>query len=214
MAFPMLSNATLLQMLSDNFEKYAPICFIYERETPKSRQVSKGIRKFYFNDEPLTNDSFKGLADAYADLVGFQVNRAANLISQYSTQSVYYYKFSYQGRYSHFYLPDSNGTIPYGVVHHDDLIYSFYISTLFPFFNASFPEKEMVQTLTTLWANFAKTGNPVSENKGTTAFPIWTPYDTKSRKYLDIGEKLVIKGNMFKERYDFWSKFYPICNCV
>lgn len=126
----MVENQTLLKILSNNFEKYAPICFIYERETPKSIEVSRGIQKFYFNNASLTNNSFKGLdnvhfdftktynshfiSQAYADLTGFQVNRAANLISQKSTQPIYYYKFSYQGRYSHFYLPDSNGTKPYG----------------------------------------------------------------------------------------------------
>lgn len=36
------------------------------------------------------------------------------LIAEKSDKAVYYYKFSYQGRYSHFYLPGSNDSVPYG----------------------------------------------------------------------------------------------------
>jgi hypothetical protein len=45
-----------------------------------------------------------------------------------------------------------------GVVHHDDLIYLFYISTLFPEFKNQDPESQMVEKLTQLWANFIQTG--------------------------------------------------------
>lgn len=51
----------------------------------------------------------------YADsTVGFGVNRAVKLISEKNNATTYYYKFGYQGRYSHFYTPDSNGTKTYG----------------------------------------------------------------------------------------------------
>ncbi|RZC36118.1 COesterase domain containing protein, partial [Asbolus verrucosus] len=151
-----MSNATLLKKLNDNFEKYAPISFLYERGTEKSKQVSRAVRKFYFGDEPLSNASLKGLAKLYADTIGFQVDRAVELLSEKCSKPVYYYEFTYQGRYSHNYLPGT--TTPLGVVHHDDLIYSFYISPLFPFFNESYPEAEMVETLTSIWTNFARTG--------------------------------------------------------
>jgi hypothetical protein len=53
----MVQNATLLKQLSDNFEKYAPICFFYGRETKRSKQISTTLRKFYLGDEPLSNAS-------------------------------------------------------------------------------------------------------------------------------------------------------------
>lgn len=43
-------------------------------------------------------------------------------------------------------------------VHHDDLIYLFYISPLFPKFDKDTPEYEMVRKLTKIHANFALTG--------------------------------------------------------
>ncbi|RZC35343.1 COesterase domain containing protein, partial [Asbolus verrucosus] len=37
-AFPIVANATLLNELSDHFETYAPVCFIYERDTDKFKE--------------------------------------------------------------------------------------------------------------------------------------------------------------------------------
>lgn len=55
------------------------------------------------------------LFQLYGDaLVGFSVNRAAKLIADHSNQTTYYYKFEYQGRYSHFYSPSNNKSEAYG----------------------------------------------------------------------------------------------------
>ena len=43
-------------------------------------------------------------------------------------------------------------------MHNDDLIYLFYIQKLFPLNKDTDPEVQTVNKLTTLWANFAKTG--------------------------------------------------------
>lgn len=45
-----------------------------------------------------------------------------------------------------------------GAVHHDDLIYLFYISRMFPEFNETDPEIRLVNTLTSTWTEFASTG--------------------------------------------------------
>ncbi|KAJ3646359.1 hypothetical protein Zmor_023949 [Zophobas morio] len=215
-AFPILSNDSLLQQVNNDFERYAPLMFIYERGTSKSKEVSRSVRQFYLGVDPITNASLQNLENAYSDsIVGFPANRAVDLISTYSNKPVYYYLFTYQGRYSHFYLPDSNGTIPNGVAHHDDLIYLFYISPLFPFFNSSFPETKMVETLSSLWANFANTGDPtdcsLNENIGNIE---WIPYDTTTKKYLEIGEKLTLKEKLFEDRYSFWRNLYPLSSNV
>lgn len=96
----------------------------------------------------------------YSDAIcGFAVNRAAKIIAEKNNLPVYYYKLSYQGRYSYFYTPDSNNSKPYGVIHGDDLIYLFYNKKLFPIFEATKPaEITMVEKMGKLWANFAKSG--------------------------------------------------------
>jgi carboxylesterase type B len=210
-AFPVVENTTLLEELSENFETFAPVCFLYERGTNKSKEISAAVRGFYLGDGALNNDSLSGLTKLYADsIIGFAVNRAANLLSQRSSAPVYYYQFTYQGRYSHFYLPDSNETVPYGVVHHDDLIYLFYISAIFPYFDDSYPEAEMVTTLTSLWATFAQTGYPILHSSETLQGINWEPYNTSTRKYLQIGQELTLREDLYQERYDFWDQLFPI----
>lgn len=104
-----------MESLDKQFEKYAPISFQYERDTENSKTISKELRKFYFGTKSIDNSSLPQLAQLYADaLIGFGVNRAVKLLSEKSDKPVYYYKFSYKGRYSHFYLPESNKTVPYG----------------------------------------------------------------------------------------------------
>jgi hypothetical protein len=95
LAILMIQNATLLKQLSDNFEKYAPICFFYGRETKRSKQISTTLRKFYLGDEPLSNASLSGLLKMYKDVVGIRVDRAVQLISRMSPKPVYYYEFAY-----------------------------------------------------------------------------------------------------------------------
>ncbi|XP_023312047.1 venom carboxylesterase-6-like [Anoplophora glabripennis] len=210
-AFNVVNNETLTKQINKDFYKIAPIAFIYERDTNRSKIVSEGVKKSYLHDKPVDQSQFTALANLYSDaIVGFSVNRAAKLISQYSSENVYYYRFSYQGRYSHFYLPDSNNTTPYGVVHHDDLIYLFYISKLFPWFNATSPEVEMVEKLTTLYANFAKTGNPTPTSTDKLDSVKWEPFTLKDQKYLDIGKKLIMNEKLYEERYAEWEKLYPL----
>lgn len=112
----LVSNASLLEALDKQFEKYAPIVFQYERNTETSRLASKDFRKFYFGSKSIDNSSLPQLAQFFADaLTGISVNRGARLFAEKMKEKpIYYYKFSYKGRYSHFYLPDSNGTVPYG----------------------------------------------------------------------------------------------------
>ncbi|KAJ8959087.1 hypothetical protein NQ318_022344 [Aromia moschata] len=205
-AFTIINNETLTREMNENFEKVAPISFEYERHTKKTTTISKALKKFYLQDKPVDKSQLTPLAQLYADsIIGFSVNRAVKLIAQYSNESVYYYRFSYQGRYSHFYLPDTNNTTPYGVVHHDDLIYLFYIARIFPLFKENSPrEVEMVTKLTTLYANFAKTGIPIPSPTEGLDNVNWEPFTLKDQKYLDIGNKLVLKERLYDDRMLLW----------
>jgi hypothetical protein len=45
-----------------------------------------------------------------------------------------------------------------GVVHHDDQMYLFFTSALFPLFKPEDPETRIVERQTKMWANFVQTG--------------------------------------------------------
>lgn len=85
--------------------------FLYERDTPKSKEVSEAFRSFYFHNKPLEYpQSLIPFGQLYADgLIGFEYHRFLNMISKYTP--VYTYFFTYKGRYSHFVNPDTNQTL-------------------------------------------------------------------------------------------------------
>lgn len=203
------ADPKLLEEMDKDFDRVAPIAFVYERNTTRSRSISSELRKAFLRTGPLTDSDRKGIGYLYADgLVGFGVHRGVKLLSTKNTECTYYYKFSYQGRYSHINLP--NSTKPYGVVHHDDLIYFFYISPLFPKFNVTDPEYTMVKKLTTMWTNFATTGNPTPHRSELLDNAHWVPYTPEKREYMDIGSQLNMKQNLYEERYSVWEKLFPL----
>ncbi|CAG9854755.1 unnamed protein product [Phyllotreta striolata] len=212
LAFNIVDNETLTQEINEKFDKNAPITFLYERNTDFSKKISKTIKSLYLEDKNIEKSQLKPLAELYADfLVNFGVNRAAKVISEHSNQSVFYYEFSYQGRYSHFYTPESNYTMPFGIGQHDDLLYLFYIQKLFPLFKENSPEEvEMVNKLTAIYANFAKTGNPIPSPSEKLDNVNWDRFTSGNNKYLEMGSKLVMKERKPEKRLQEWEKLYPL----
>ncbi|XP_045476842.1 juvenile hormone esterase-like [Harmonia axyridis] len=209
-AVDIYKHADLLKQLEENWENTAPIVFMYERDTDHSKTISKALRSYYFGDKKFDNSTVSHMTQLYADgLTGFAVNRGVKLLAEKNTQPVFYYKFNYKGRYSHYYLPDSNGTIPYGVAHHDDLIYLFYVSANFPKIGASDAESPTVEKMTSMWANFAKQGKPIPDNNEKLDSAKWEPFNIKSQRYLDIGNKLTVAEKLFEKRYGEWDKLFP-----
>ncbi|XP_063924662.1 esterase FE4-like [Zophobas morio] len=187
----LILNKTLRQELNTNFEKWAPVIFGYERHTEKSKNISRTIRQFYLGDGRLTLLSLIPLGEAFADgITGFAVNRAVDLISNKSSCSVYYYKFTYQK------------TNAFGVFHAEDILYLFDV----PIQNRIYDSK-MIEIMTSLWTNFAKHADP---NEKSSVYPIWRPYNVDTKLYLDIGQELVLRNHLFEERYALWRRLFPV----
>lgn len=56
-------NETLKQDMDENFNEIAPICFLYERDTRKSRNMSEQLRQYYLGGGSLSSEgSLEGLA--------------------------------------------------------------------------------------------------------------------------------------------------------
>ncbi|XP_049801202.1 juvenile hormone esterase-like [Schistocerca nitens] len=208
-ALQVLANDSAAEEMTEHYEKIYPISFLYERNTESSHTISKNLRSFYLHDHPIANKTRNELGELYADSITiFPVHRSARILSKINTFPVYYYQFTYQGRYSWVDAPGT--TTPYGVVHHDDLIYLFYISTLFPFFNKDDPEYVTVKRMTKMWSNFAKSGNPTSEKDDTVTVD-WKPLTASQKQYMEIGSQLTMKkGLYYYDRMSEWSKLFPL----
>uniref|UniRef100_A0A0K8VNL0 Carboxylic ester hydrolase n=1 Tax=Bactrocera latifrons TaxID=174628 RepID=A0A0K8VNL0_BACLA len=206
-AYYIQKNETTRRWLNEEFEKYAPIVLMYERDTLRSRSISTTMRSKYLANEtlelPNTLDSFGKL---YSDgIIGFEYHRFLDLISRLTT--VYTYLFTYKGRYSHFTL---NNEV-YGAVHHDELLYLLHVPVMTPLFKKTDPENIVIENLTRMWAEFAKNGNPNNATDEYLKDIKWPPYTEDKKSYLVIGKDLNIgEGGIFTKRFQIWDELFPV----
>ena len=89
-------------------------------------------------------------------------------------------------------------------------MYIYYISYAFPFFKADDPETPMVEKMTAIWANFAKTGQPILKNNELFKGVCWDVFTPKNNKYLEINSTFTMKTNLFSDRYALWNRLFPL----
>ncbi|KAI8115166.1 Venom carboxylesterase-6 [Lucilia cuprina] len=206
-AINILENEHLLRTFEYHFDQVAPICFLYNSSSPKAANISSELWNFYFGDQPLSLQlSLENLTKLYSDaLTGFAVHRFVHLAAR--STKVYYYRFSYQGQKSHINYPE-NG--PYGVVHHDDLMYLFVEPSVSRMFTDDDDDFIMVNTLTRMFSSFAYKGDPNKPSDEQLRNMRWRPFSYKKQYYLDIGDELVMRGGLNTERYELWKRLFPL----
>lgn len=150
-----LSNKTSLEILNEQFEEVAPRCFFFEGNKVKtSKEIGRILKKFYLPYDEIDVRSFNSLNNLFGDgVIGNGVHRFVHYISNFT--SVFYYKFSYLGRFSLFKYLDEK---PYGVHHADDIQYLFNSNYIGPRINKTDPENLLVERMTRIWSVFAATG--------------------------------------------------------
>ncbi|XP_065371731.1 juvenile hormone esterase-like [Calliphora vicina] len=203
-----MRNDTERQYFNDDFAKYNPIYFSYERETPKSLEISAAFRSYYFQNKSLEYpESLQSFIDLYGDgAICFSL-RYLQMVSKYVP--VYTYIFTYKGRYSHFVNPDTNQTL--GAVHHDELLYLLNLPLLTPQFKKNDPENVIIERLTRFWFEFAKKGDPNNASDDYLKEVIWPLYSEDKKQYLEIGQSLNVKSNAnLLERSQLWDRLFPI----
>ncbi|XP_013110447.2 juvenile hormone esterase [Stomoxys calcitrans] len=207
-AYYNLRNETRRQRFNDNFAKYAPLYFKYERDSHRSQCISSALYSFYFGNHSLEYPgSMKAFGQLYSDaIVGFNYYRFLKLVEKHVP--VYTYFFNYKGRYSFFRNPETNET--HGAVHHDELLYLLNFSVKAPIFRKSDPENDLIERFTRMWASFAKTGDPNKCQDEYLKDILWPTYTADRKEYLEIGSQVHLKTRgIFAERLEFWDNLFP-----
>lgn len=207
------SNTELLKRLNDDFSNVAPVTLLYGETCPKHLQdkISDSIKEFYFGHNPIDNSTRFSVIDMYSD--AWFTHGARTAIRDYIEQQsspLYYYYLSYKGSTS-FSRIFGDPYQDYGVSHGDDLQYLFPVGEqLFPEIPLSKEDHKTIDVMTTLWYNFAKTGNPTPEiTKVITAK--WKPVKTEALEYYHIGNsKLTMSSDLHAKRREFWDSL-PKC---
>ncbi|PNF39410.1 Esterase FE4 [Cryptotermes secundus] len=180
-------------------EENSVITMLLENPEDKSlvKKVAQKAQKFYFGDKRITYAPDSGITDMITDLfflVG--TNSAARLHSKRGEQ-VYYYLFDYRGKNS-FSTVGMNSTANYGPVHLDDVLYLFPQDVIFRNSKLTAEDERMVETMTALWTNFARSGEPA---------PTWKPVSSPEvLDYVRIAHDGLHHGQgLLKERSEFWE---------
>nr|CAD7256157.1 unnamed protein product [Timema shepardi] len=155
-------NATLLSDLNRNLSLLGPELMQLQRSTCKDQVPSlwKNISDFYLaRSLPITVERSKELIELYTDRSFVFASHQTNLLhAQAGHTPLYTYHFAYRGLYSYSTIFTYGNPTDFGVSHSDDLIYLFKTPAFFPAFPEGHQDLKVVDTLVTLWTNFAKYG--------------------------------------------------------
>ncbi|XP_069675498.1 juvenile hormone esterase-like [Periplaneta americana] len=215
-----LQNPEEIQKWNDHVDDFtdAPSSFQLFNEKHCGRDLWEPILNYYFGASNHTFDISKSeaLSKMYGDRkVYYPVHVATTMLSISGLQPIFVYNFDYSSS-DHMYNFSTEFGPYIGVSHGDDKLY-FFNYTHPPRSDVTSLEDMAISTFTTLWASFAKEGNPTPHVQIHDV--VWEPVQPFTQtnfhiQYLQITRavpssgKLVdlrIREDLFKERMDFWK---------
>ncbi|PSN39205.1 Venom carboxylesterase-6 [Blattella germanica] len=212
-AAPIYEKPELVLDLDKQFEYVAPISLFYKDTSSPNMlaEISQRIRKFYFKEQPIGNNTLHEVVNMYTDSFflsaadeAVRVQLARNKKNSNSAP-IYYYYFTYRGHHSFSEL-FGDPTRDFGVCHADELIYLFPSQRVFANYTPSKEEEEMADVLISMWTNFAHTGDPTPTHswKGAAWLPVRS---TDELEYLHIGSpnEIYMKRGLLTQRAQFWN---------
>jgi para-nitrobenzyl esterase len=155
-----------------------------ESKTKYGDKADEFLRIFPAN----TNDEVKTIKQRQS-MINF-AGMPSHLLAIYTNKSSYLYQFSH--------VPPDKPNFPnYGAFHTSEVPYT--LHTLHTWKRDwQQLDKDLENTISTYWVNFAKTGNPNG-----TGLPKWRIYDKTSGNIMTFGDKVEIKYAFLKKEFDF-----------
>ncbi|KAL7019624.1 hypothetical protein ACKWTF_011182 [Chironomus riparius] len=210
-----LSNQKLSNDILQKWETIFPITFHYDHlPEHEIKEINTAVYDFYFKSGLLGGN----LTTLWSD--GWFVNGFIDYLHQRlksnNQDNTYVYLFSHKGSISFSEVFGGDPEKYYGTSHLDDLLYLFPIRNAFPHFYNSIPTDEderLRKIMTSLWVNFAKTGNPTPDLSKKTDLSSWSPATKFPLDYMRIGNEngnsdklLEMKKDLFAKNTQFWIK--------
>ncbi|GBP26415.1 Bile salt-activated lipase [Eumeta japonica] len=196
-----------LKKLDDNFGSVIPNNLFFNSSETKDSVVNE-IRHFYFKDKPIDRSTIENLADYFSDtLFIYPTYAKSQILLQKTDIHVYNYLFKYDS--SRNLVKKLLGLENYcGASHTDDLFYLFQPTVLW-LLPTSKKDATMVHRMTTLWSEFARTGDPTPPQS---AFPIkWEKSIASNLKYYVLDKNIEMGPTPYPDRMQFWERIYERC---
>ncbi|XP_065211404.1 esterase E4-like [Planococcus citri] len=172
------------------------------------RQIQKEVETFYLAGESIENASQTVLCDILTDAALSDVYRSLiNIISENDLSPVYVYNFHFDGKLDGFkaMINARLQTEVKGTCHAADYAYWAYIDDFAgkTMANIRSKERQTIETITSLFTNFAKTSNPNYKEMAVE----WKPTTIQHPSHLVIDESLQVKDELLNgERMQFWHR--------
>ncbi|XP_065210127.1 esterase FE4-like [Planococcus citri] len=193
-------QGNIVKKLGDSFPTLLKEYFNIDTDlNPKTGYL---VNKMYFRNEAITEQHSNEISDLFTDLYFYRFYEAIDLLMK-SQMPPYVYLFSYEGSLN-FSTQLLRIVKPFarldekGACHADDLSYLFYYKKALLFRRKlKGDDLKVVNHITTMWTNFAKYGDPSTEDIE------WTPMTANQLQYLDITpEPKMRKGRIRQYMYD------------
>ncbi|XP_013178301.1 PREDICTED: esterase FE4-like [Papilio xuthus] len=175
----------------------------FKRENDAANESQK-IRTFYFGNDDISTKNMRNLSDMYTHLY-FEMPSLfeSKLLIERTNTTVYNYYFDYSGSRS-FMKMRSGYVNENGACHGDDLFYIF--KALFLPVTLFQRDQKMIDTMTTLWTNFAKYGEPTPDE--TELQVKWMPSNKHQMNFLYINDDLKMGKMPNPKPYQLWKTLY------
>lgn len=135
-----------------------------------------------------TEDEVKA-AKQKVTLIGF-AGMPAHLLASFNTKPSYMYQFSHVS-------PDKPNFPNFGAFHTSEVPYT--LHTLHTWIRTwQQMDRDLENTISSYWVNFAKTGNPNGAN-----LPEWKTYNKQTGNIMELGDKVELKEALLKKEFDF-----------
>lgn len=196
-----------LDALDKRFEVELPsMRFNGQYNSTAYKRVAKQIREMYFPTGINANwNTLQNFAKLISNIYeNYQIDRRVKMLSVASSGKTYYYNFGLISQFN-YYKTFYNAEGEYGALHADDLCYVFkcnVVPTMYTNITVGSFNHGMIKTMTGLYSNFAKFGNPRPQGN-----PWWNPVRIGHIEYLNIGENgLHIGFDPMLPEIQFWQK--------
>ncbi|KAF2901468.1 hypothetical protein ILUMI_04718 [Ignelater luminosus] len=205
------TDMNFVKELDANFSDHGPMFLmladgIYYRNR---EVIASEVRKFYLGDKPFDESTRSKVSQMFSDAAVLTTEDVTvELHTKYSRKPVYYYLFGYKGSAS-FCDQFSGDTEDFGVCHSDDLLYLFNCESILPDYKPTESDEKVTDLMTTLWANFAKYGNPTPETDSSIHVK-WEPVQRQKQNYYFIksDKDVQMAEGLYSERAEFWRNLH------
>lgn len=146
-----------IENLNKNFQFVIPMDMNYPINSSESLEMAAKIKKFYFKEKELNEETMENFIDLYTDYAFLQkIEFSAHLIRKYSKAPVYFYRFSFDGDLNAY---KKKYNLQYkGASHLDDLGYLFREHNILLETKEGSKSSTVRKRMVEMWTNFAKYG--------------------------------------------------------